>query len=261
MTVFNRICFHRSRRPRGFTLIELLVVIAIIAVLIALLLPAVQQAREAARRTQCKNNLKQLGLALHNYLDRTDRFPAGYFTAVNASGTDTGSGWGWAAMLLPELDQASLYHQIDFSQDIKAPAHAKARATVLIALKCPSEVFRQTFSVTDTGGVVLNPPILVAHASYVGVNGNGSVTDSVATMMSTNDGCLLRNQALRAGDITDGLSNTFFVGERSSRMSLSTWVGAVTGAGVDSIRDPGSVEASAALILGHCGPHLQTTPT
>ena len=251
---------NRTRRSRGFTLIELLVVIAIIAVLIALLLPAVQQAREAARRTQCKNNLKQLGLALHNYLDRTDRFPAGYFTAVSVSGTDTGSGWGWAAMLLPELDQASLYHQIDFSQDIKAPANAKARVTVLNALRCPSEVFAPTFAVTDAGGVALNPQIMVAYASYVGVNGNGSVTDSVATIMSTNDGFLLRNRAFRAGDITDGLSNTFFVGERSSRMSLSTWVGAVTGAGVDSIRDPGSVEASAALILGHCGSHMPNNP-
>src|SRR5579872_5730558 len=92
---------------RGFTLIELLVVIAIIAVLVALLLPAVQQAREAARRVQCKNNLKQLGLALHNYHDVTSNtFPPGY---VN---TNSDGGWGWMSMLLPHLDQGPLYNML-----------------------------------------------------------------------------------------------------------------------------------------------------
>src|ERR1700709_1412993 len=102
---------HNVRRigsSRGFTLIELLVVIAIIAVLIALLLPAVQQAREAARRSQCKNNLKQLGLALHNYHDIVDRVPMGYTdtATVSAAATEDG-GWSWAAQLLPQLDQAN----------------------------------------------------------------------------------------------------------------------------------------------------------
>jgi prepilin-type N-terminal cleavage/methylation domain-containing protein len=103
-----------KRNQRGFTLIELLVVIAIIAVLIALLLPAVQQAREAARRTQCKNNLKQLGLALHNYHDVTGTtFPSGYID-FNAGTTNT-AGWGWMVMLLPQLDQASLFNQFGSS--------------------------------------------------------------------------------------------------------------------------------------------------
>ena len=97
-----------TKRQKGFTLIELLVVIAIIAVLIALLLPAVQQAREAARRTQCKNNLKQIGLALHNYHDTFSQFPSGFgVTARNSSG---GERWGhsqWVT-LLPYVDQAPL---------------------------------------------------------------------------------------------------------------------------------------------------------
>src|SRR4029078_11130844 len=97
----EKMSYTSSRRRSGFTLIELLVVIAIIAVLIALLLPAVQQAREAARRIECKNHLKQLGLALHNYHDRVNTFPPGYFDQ-NKAGT-VFYGWGWMSMLLPEV--------------------------------------------------------------------------------------------------------------------------------------------------------------
>src|SRR5688572_18580233 len=111
-----------NRRSAGFTLIELLVVIAIIAVLIALLLPAVQQAREAARRTQCKNNLKQIGLALHNYHDNYQLFPAAIiFPAYKSSANCTADGQrfnlnttGWT-MLLPFIDQAPLYNQYNSS--------------------------------------------------------------------------------------------------------------------------------------------------
>src|SRR5215217_7921410 len=115
---------------RGFTLIELLVVIAIIAVLIALLLPAVQQAREAARRAQCVNNLKQMGLALHNYHGSVDAFPPGYVSAVKNPGDDypeLGPGWGWAAMLLGHLDQGPLFHAINFTMQITDAASVTAR--------------------------------------------------------------------------------------------------------------------------------------
>ncbi len=103
-----------STRPRGFTLIELLVVIAIIAILIALLLPAVQQAREAARRTQCKNHLKQLGLAMHNYLDTHKVLPPGTFTGVYAeyAGGIVGFRRCWMQMMLPFVDQAPFYNQL-----------------------------------------------------------------------------------------------------------------------------------------------------
>src|SRR5687768_201165 len=100
-----------SSSRRAFTLIELLVVIAIIGILVALLLPAVQQAREAARRTQCKNNLKQLGLALHNYHDQHKLLPPGYVSDYTTAGTDTGPGWGWAAMILPQIDQGPLFNR------------------------------------------------------------------------------------------------------------------------------------------------------
>ncbi len=105
----------RQFKRTGFTLIELLVVIAIIAILIALLLPAVQQAREAARRSQCKNNLKQIGLAMHNYHEIYQTFPPGIVSVTNAAGPCVSNGnntWGWGTYLLPQMDQAPMFQQL-----------------------------------------------------------------------------------------------------------------------------------------------------
>ena len=109
----NRLDFFSKPVCKGFTLIELMVVISVIAVLVALILPAIQQAREAARRTQCKNNLRQIGLALQNYCDLYDRFPPGYVASSDTIATTPG--WGWGAMILPQLDQAPRFAQFDFS--------------------------------------------------------------------------------------------------------------------------------------------------
>ncbi len=125
-----------GQRRVGFTLVELLVVIAIIGILVALLLPAIQAAREAARRSQCKNNLKQIGLALQNHLDARKSFPMGcleWRTTGNAKLRQ----WAWSAKILPYLEEQTLYQQIDFQQPYDAAINKTAVSTVLTVFQCP----------------------------------------------------------------------------------------------------------------------------
>src|SRR5262245_41253651 len=126
-------------RRAGFTLIELLVSLAIIAVLIGLLLPAVIMVREAAYRSQCQNNFKQIGLALHAYHDVNRAVPAGYVSGFTAAGDDTGPGWGWAALLLPHVEQGPLFRTIDQRQAIEAAGNASARLTAVRLYLCPAD--------------------------------------------------------------------------------------------------------------------------
>jgi prepilin-type N-terminal cleavage/methylation domain-containing protein/prepilin-type processing-associated H-X9-DG protein len=239
-------------RRTGFTLIELLVVIAIIAILIGLLLPAVQKVRAAAARTQCQNNLKQIGLALHNYHDRMNGFPAGYYDLGPWPDDDAGPGWGWAAYLLDDVEQGNLQRQINYSVNVGdgAPPTPAVRATFLKVFWCPADRMVGTFTATDGG----SQSWVLAHGNYVACNGNDGVDDN-STPPHT--GAFVRaTRGFRVADITDGLSSTFFVGERCTTMSLSTWAGVIPGAQVPSVRSPGDFSGASALILGHCGPHL-----
>lgn len=229
-------------RRNAFTIIELLVVIAIVGVLAAMLVPAVQRAREAANRVICKNNLKQIGLAMHLYHDQVGAFPAGY-TSTGNGGPDAGPGWGWAATILPNLEQSNVHDQIDFTKEIGDPANAAARCQVLKIFLCPSDERIGTFQVADAG-------VTVAHANYVGMFG----TDEVCEGPDNGSGILYRNSRISIIEIADGSSNTLLVGERSSNLALATWCGAVTGGTVPP-RRPNALgpEEAGVLVLGHTG--------
>jgi prepilin-type N-terminal cleavage/methylation domain-containing protein len=232
----------------GFTLIELLVVIAIIAVLIALLLPAVQKVREAASRTQCRNNLKQIGLALHMFHDGTGAFPPGYFDPTPWPQPDNGPGWGWGYFLLPYLEQENLFKQINFNLDVGDPANAGPAATFLKVFYCPSDANLTTFTITD--GALRSWTL--AQASYVACNGNDGVDDFTTP---PHTGAFVRaTRGYRIADIPDGLSNTFFVGERTVKLSYSTWIGGPTGALNPFIQAPGNFGAEVTLLMCHAGP-------
>jgi len=221
---------NSSRRHRGFTLIELLVVIAIIAVLIALLLPAVQQAREAARRTQCKNNLKQIGLALQNYHDTFKLFPPGYVTYLIGTTTDSDPGWGWPAMILPQIDQAVLYQRMNFSLPVENTANAAATAVFLRAFVCPSDItptgpFNIYSDTASTQFLLQGPP-----SSYAGsVGDHNSKVKNNAVVQANGliwDGVLFPNSNISFAGITDGASNTIIAGERAWAKVNATWIGA-----------------------------------
>lgn len=199
---------HHNRRNAGFTLIELLVVIAIIAVLIALLLPAVQQAREAARRSQCKNNLKQLGLGLANYETAFTVFPM-----TNAQNYRPNvQGFSPQARILPYMEQAGLQDLLDFTQPafigpfnnlVPNPQFATAFATPLAVMLCPSDP--APTQVTGAGGAIYGcNNYMVSYGSGTGTNYD---------LRWPTDGIVFENSSARIRDITDGASNTVFMSE------------------------------------------------
>lgn len=207
------------RYRRGFTLIELLVVIAIIAILVALLLPAVQNAREAARRTQCRNNLKQIGVALHNYHTSHNVFPPGYISGATYPATT--NGWSWCTMLLPSLDQAPLYNTINLQLPVEHAANLAAAAASLPVFLCPSDqTGAGTFPITDAvGNVVIPAAAAMSYAATVG-------DDSSEADGLTGNGTIYRNSNTKISDIVDGTSTTVLVGDRAWGYSNGTWSGA-----------------------------------
>ena len=191
-------------RRSGFTLIELLVVIAVIAILIALLLPAVQSAREAARRTQCRNNLKQFGLALHNYAAAHRVLPPGYLYKTDPAGNAMGFGWG--ALILPGLDQRTVHRLCNFDRPVWDNANTNARMRHLPTFLCPTD------PISENGFVNMGGPPAEQYAMGCYVANFGP--PDLDANQEQRDGVFSRNSVTQLGHITDGLSNTLFVGER-----------------------------------------------
>ncbi len=280
----------RGRRFKcsGFTLIELLVVIAIIAVLISLLLPAVQAAREAARRAQCTNNLKQIGLAIANYESAIGCIVSGY---ISVSGPmpllgvpgynpdpqtgDNGPGWGWLALLLPQIEQSPVYNAIN----VNLPTWvADNNTVVLVQLNvylCPSANNpTPTCSMVDANLNLL--PVAnqyFARANYqYNVGWNDSGMPATVNYDNTVTGCngpMYRNSHVRYAAVTDGLSNTVFAGEKSPFLADCSWVGIIPGYrhfaynAFASLGTGGlgvNYDYASAILAAHSGPSLYEDP-
>ncbi|WP_153555637.1 DUF1559 domain-containing protein [Roseimaritima sediminicola] len=229
---------HKYRPTRGgFTLVELLVVIAIIGVLVGLLLPAVQAAREAARRMQCSNNLKQMGLALHNFHDTFNEFPAGYGFNNDANKGSWRKAWGWGARILPYIEQGNMYDTLgvgsrEFNDALPGndsstwPAlELAAIRTNLPTFRCPSDISPDINTSVDfchSGGPDSTKP---ATSNYIGVYAYQYSNWNPGGAPPSTNGIFQPQNGSRMASVTDGLSNTFMVGERGWAHQAGYWVG------------------------------------
>ncbi len=205
-----------SVRRSGFTLVELLVVIAIIGILVGLLLPAVQAAREAARRMQCSNNLKQYGLAFHNYHDTMKTFPSSmYFQTpwLTARGNraQRAAGFAWSASILPYIEQTSLYSNLNFAVSAVTPQHQALLSNGMPTALCPSSPTLEAIQVGAANNPVsITPPnYRFAPTNYVVCSGSFNNSQYYNNPVTQKNGAIYEDSRTKIADLTDGTSNTF----------------------------------------------------
>jgi len=218
----------RNTESRAFTLVELLVVIAIIGILISMLLPAVQSVREAARRTQCANNIRQIGIALHNFNTSNEHFPPGW---------RSDSGWGWMTHALKFIEQDSLADQLDLKTDLKDPTFTQNIAATVNGQLCPSSTNDSVSYELPTNN---DEMVEIARTHYIGCIGSsasvsymddGQTCPSLTLMNAYGfiDGMFYQDSNTPLRDVRDGSSNTILLGERSHELFDSQWPGVIDG--------------------------------
>lgn len=280
----------QQRRRGAFSLIELLIVMAIIGVAIGLLLPAVQRARETTLRLSCQNNLHQIGLAMHNYHDAQGSFPAGYVYTLPPpvistrpghirhahapGGPDEGNiydrpplppfapledpGWGWATLILPYMEQQSLFADFDFTLPVENYGNLLPREQLVNMYICPADTGNGVFEITNDLNRGLADAASYSYAACFGILGN------LGTQPDKGNGVFFRNSKIRASDITDGTSDTFLVGERCSTFCQAPWTGVYTGGTVRTT--PGApvytsvVDPAPAMALARIGSKTLNSP-
>jgi len=266
-------CEWSSMRRRGFTLVELLTVIAIIGLLISLLLPAVQAAREAARKISCRNNLHQIGIALHLYNDTLSTFPSGYIGQPGTAAPPISSplirsrrfdamppsmqidpsrpGWGWATLTLPYLEQSNITDKINFGIPVEDPQSGEVRTARIPHLVCASDIETGTFTILDETGAPLADAYTNSYAACFGSYGLLNVDPA------NGNGLFQRNSHHRFSEIIDGTSHTFAIGERGAILAKAPWAGVFTG-GACTTRPgapvyPASTQKAPVMVMARIG--------
>lgn len=252
----SRGSMQRFENRRGFTIVELLVVIAIIGLMVALVLPAVQAARENARRSQCLNHLKQLGLALHTYADTHRRLPPASTSAVDVGVWNYESDPGvhlhsWASLVLPFLEEASLHASIDYNISALAAGNRQAATTVVSLYRCPS--FMGSDFSEEPKYTAISRSLAIRNYVALGATTVGSLWGPGVDGRRRPDGTIYCQSDTRLKDVTDGLSHTVFIAE-TREQNAAVWI---DGTGAAAVARPFDVDTVPSYARGESSLNYQ----